>query len=332
MSNINPNNIDGTYPIAGQDNDSQGFRDNFTNIKNNLLFARDELDDLQQKVVLKESLTGALLENDFGTNLIYNATVKDFGETRYALGTLSSTVTLNHQNGHYQTVTTGGSITLAFSNFPAAGILGRIRLEVNVASVAHTMTLPAEVSIGNNALTGAVSNVVTFPATGKYIYEFTSDDTDVTFAVSELSTPFRTLPNSDVLTSNATTTSASLSDVGLSFTAQPGARYKFEATIPFSHSASSTNTHTFSLSFIAGSCYATIEQQAGPTSAFEVETITTTDATGSTTTTTSTSAKMCRITGTFYHTAAVTVNVRFATNGGTLTALAGAALTATRVG
>ena len=29
-SSINPNNIDGTYPIAGQDNDSQGFRDNFT--------------------------------------------------------------------------------------------------------------------------------------------------------------------------------------------------------------------------------------------------------------------------------------------------------------
>ena len=26
-SNINPTNIDSDYPIAGQDNDSQGFRD-----------------------------------------------------------------------------------------------------------------------------------------------------------------------------------------------------------------------------------------------------------------------------------------------------------------
>ena len=34
-SQINFNNIDGTYPIAGQDNSSQGFRDNFTNTKNN---------------------------------------------------------------------------------------------------------------------------------------------------------------------------------------------------------------------------------------------------------------------------------------------------------
>ena len=30
---INPTNIDVTYPIAGQDNDTQGFRDNFNNIK-----------------------------------------------------------------------------------------------------------------------------------------------------------------------------------------------------------------------------------------------------------------------------------------------------------
>ena len=38
-SSINPNNIDTTYPVAGQDNDSQGFRDNFTNIRSNFEFA-----------------------------------------------------------------------------------------------------------------------------------------------------------------------------------------------------------------------------------------------------------------------------------------------------
>ena len=63
MSSINPNNIDGTYPIAGQDNDSQGFRDNFTNIKNNFTFAYDELTDLQSKAVLKSALNGSTLNN-----------------------------------------------------------------------------------------------------------------------------------------------------------------------------------------------------------------------------------------------------------------------------
>ena len=46
-SNINPNNIDGAYPVAGQDNNSQGFRDNFTNIKTNFQFTEDEINDLQ---------------------------------------------------------------------------------------------------------------------------------------------------------------------------------------------------------------------------------------------------------------------------------------------
>ena len=31
-SNIDTNNIVETYPVSGQDNDSQGFRDNFQNI------------------------------------------------------------------------------------------------------------------------------------------------------------------------------------------------------------------------------------------------------------------------------------------------------------
>ena len=38
-SNIVPGNIDGTYPKAGQDNSSQGFRDNFTETKNNFTTA-----------------------------------------------------------------------------------------------------------------------------------------------------------------------------------------------------------------------------------------------------------------------------------------------------
>ena len=39
--------IDGTYPVAGQDNDSQGFRDNFTIIKTGLATATSEITTLQ---------------------------------------------------------------------------------------------------------------------------------------------------------------------------------------------------------------------------------------------------------------------------------------------
>jgi len=57
-SNINPNNINGNYPVAGQDNDSQGFRDNFTNISNNFSYAVTEITDLQNKVTNVQSTVG----------------------------------------------------------------------------------------------------------------------------------------------------------------------------------------------------------------------------------------------------------------------------------
>ena len=63
-SNINTTNIDTAYPVAGQDNDSQGFRDNFTNINKNFVEAKKELKDLQNKVILKSALTGSSLDND----------------------------------------------------------------------------------------------------------------------------------------------------------------------------------------------------------------------------------------------------------------------------
>ena len=335
MSNINPNNVDGTYPIAGQDNDSQGFRDNFTNIKSNFTFAKSELEDLASKAVLKSALTGGSLNNEFGDALMSGAKIKDFSETRYDHGTTSGTVTLNHVEGHYQTVVTSGNITIAFSNWPAAAALGRIRLEVEVASTAHTMTLPAEVTVGVDGLLGTVGSVMSFAETGKFIFEFTTEDAGTTIAVNDL-TRSRLLPVASapvaVLTSNSTTTSASLGDVGLAFTAQANKRYKFEAVIPFSHSASTTNTHTFSLNFSAGTCYALIGMQGAPSGAITYDTITTSDSTDATVTTASTSPRMCTITGTFYHTSATTVNVRFSTSGGTLTALAGANLTWTQVG
>jgi hypothetical protein len=59
-SNINPQNINTTYPIAGQDNDTQGFRTNFTNIQNNFTVASSEITALQGNVasLQTEIITG----------------------------------------------------------------------------------------------------------------------------------------------------------------------------------------------------------------------------------------------------------------------------------
>ena len=188
-SSINSNNIDGTYPIAGQDNDSQGFRDNFTNVKTNFTNAKAEIEDLQSKVVLKSALSGTSIDNSGGGALLSDFQVKDMSETRLAKGTTSGTVTLNYAEGSYQTVTTSGSISIAFSNFSASGTLSKVRLEVTIASVAHTVTLPSSVTLGANSLAGIVpsTKVITFDAIGTYILEFSTDDAGTTVAVNDLS-------------------------------------------------------------------------------------------------------------------------------------------------
>ena len=98
-SAINPNNIDGAYPVAGQDNNSQGFRDNFTNTKTNFEYAASEITDLQSKAVLKAALTGTTLNNDMGGSLLSNAQLQDMSETRVALGTVSGSQTIDYSAG-----------------------------------------------------------------------------------------------------------------------------------------------------------------------------------------------------------------------------------------
>jgi len=185
-SSINPNNIDNTYPIAGQDNDSQGFRDNFTNIKTNFQYSEDEINDLQSKVVLKSALTGQVLDNNMSGSLLLDAKIQDFSATAVLLGSVSGSVTIDYPFGHYQTLTTNGNVALAFTNFSAAGVQGWVRVRVTVSSVAHTLTLPSAVSIGTSNLQGYASNVITFSTTGTFEFEFVTVDGGASISIFDL--------------------------------------------------------------------------------------------------------------------------------------------------
>ena len=183
-SNINPNNIDGTYPIAGQDNNSQGFRDNFTQTKVNFQYAADEINDLQTKAVLKAALTGTTLDNNMNDALLYAALIQDFSAVKTAPSPVSGTLTLNYASAHYQSYSSAsaGSVTLAFSNFPVSGAYGYMKLQITITNVAHTLTLPAAVSLGLTGVQGispgtsGVSNTITFATTGTFEFGFGSYD------------------------------------------------------------------------------------------------------------------------------------------------------------
>jgi hypothetical protein len=74
------NNIDTLFPVPGQDNDSQGFRDNFANIRQSLGIAADEINKLSldrtqiiQKTVIVQGTNGGLQ----GTNIgLSSATIR----------------------------------------------------------------------------------------------------------------------------------------------------------------------------------------------------------------------------------------------------------------
>ena len=187
-SQINPNDIDGAYPVAGQDNDSQGFRTNFTNTVSNFQYAADEITNLQNNVLLKAALTGTSLDNNVNGQLLYNFKSQQVSATVNPLGTTSGSVTLDWALGSCATLTTAGSVVLGFSNFPASGAEGAITLQITVASTAHTLQLPAAVTIGTANLQGYVpsTRIITFGTTGTYTFAFATVDGGATVSVVDL--------------------------------------------------------------------------------------------------------------------------------------------------
>ena len=200
-SNINPGSIDGAYPVAGQDNNSQGFRDNFTNIKVNFQYAEEEINDLESNAILKAALSGSTLDNNMNNNTIYAVNLNDVSTTRIAATATSGTVTLNYAEGQYQTVSpSSGSITLAFTNFPDSGYFGILRVAIVVTNTAFTVTLPAAVTLGTTGLQGYSGGVITFNSTGTFVFDFSTSDGGTVITINDVTRANNVLTNPLFLT------------------------------------------------------------------------------------------------------------------------------------
>lgn len=189
-SQINPNNINGDYPVPGVANNSQGMRDNFTNTKSNFQFAATEITDLQTKGVFKSALTGTTLDNNMNDNLIYAVQLSDVSWQLVTLTATSGAVTLDFSAANWYTMpSTTGNVSLAFSNWPTSGTVGVLRFRIVISNTSYTLTLPGAVSLGVNGIQGLASNVITFAATGTYDFEFSTVDGGITITVTDLTRP-----------------------------------------------------------------------------------------------------------------------------------------------
>lgn len=108
--------IDEEFPVPGQDNDSQGFRDNFSQIKTGLETAKLELTDLLTSVARTD---GA---NDFNGNNIEDANLIAVSGAIYQPADLVSDTQVEWNDGVAQKFNITSSLTLTFTNFPTGGL------------------------------------------------------------------------------------------------------------------------------------------------------------------------------------------------------------------
>jgi hypothetical protein len=108
-SAINYLSINENFPIAGQDNDTQVFRDNFDTIKNNFRSAQEEITDLQTFTVRVDS------DNDFNNFKIVNALLQRTAEVYSDNGNFQGAA-IDWENSSYQRYVISGSVNVQFQN------------------------------------------------------------------------------------------------------------------------------------------------------------------------------------------------------------------------
>jgi hypothetical protein len=203
MSTINTNGINVNYPVPGQNNSSQGFRDNFAAIKTNLGIAGNELSDLQNKVVLKSALANLTLNNDMANTLISNASTRSFRATTYNLGNaLAGTVMIDASLADVQYGTVDEDIVLQFGKWSPAGTEQAIELHLAIANANATISFPTTVVSSNNNYGGTVlenyqdiSNVMTITApynVTQLNYKLSTTDCGNTIYIEPINRPFKT--------------------------------------------------------------------------------------------------------------------------------------------
>ena len=133
-SNINFAGINEQFPVAGQDNDTQVFRDNFDTIKTSFRTAQEEITDLQNNVARTD------LDNDFNLKKVTNAVFQQNRLQKFDWGNYSeSSIDVDFELGPYQIITLGSNVNMGFTNFPGDPVytnesvpigMGKVTLEL----------------------------------------------------------------------------------------------------------------------------------------------------------------------------------------------------------
>ena len=142
-SNINYAAINENFPVAGQDNDTQVFRDNFSQIKTNFSEAKLEIEDIGANTARTDS------SNDFNGNLIFDANLQNVSNKKLNYGdpVTAATQEISFNQALYHIISFGNSCALSFTEFPQAAVdelgvgkVGKVTLELYGDGTDRTIT------------------------------------------------------------------------------------------------------------------------------------------------------------------------------------------------
>jgi len=142
-SNINFAAINENFPVAGQDNDTQVFRDNFDTIKTNFSEAKTEITDLQDNAARTDG------DNDFLYNVVGSLTLQDayLRKKDYGAAIVAGTQDISFKQAMYHVVKVGANTSLSFTEFPTGAVdatglgqIGKATLELYGDGTARTIT------------------------------------------------------------------------------------------------------------------------------------------------------------------------------------------------
>jgi hypothetical protein len=135
--------INENFPVAGQDNDTQVFRDNFDTIKTNFSAAKTEITDLQDNAARKDE------DNDFLYNVVGSVTLQDayLRKKDYGAAIVAGTQDISFKQAMYHVVKFGANTSLSFSEFPTGAVdvtglgqIGKATLELYGDGTTRTIT------------------------------------------------------------------------------------------------------------------------------------------------------------------------------------------------
>ena len=136
--------INENFPVAGQDNDTQVFRDNFDTIKTNFSAAKTEITDLQDNAARTDQ------DNDFLYNILGSVTLNDayLRKKDYGAAIIAGTQDVSFKQAMYHVIKLGADTSLSFSEFPTGAVdatglgqIGKATLELYGDGTARTITI-----------------------------------------------------------------------------------------------------------------------------------------------------------------------------------------------